>query len=206
MDNINSREYWNNRFASNWLDSHGPEQTTFFTELAVENIPKDMKSNYFLGKMKFVDYGCAEGDGLQVWEKSFPSLSLTGFDFSKKSIELAKDKYPQFKFKVRDLISSATNFRKTDIVYCSNLLEHITNWEDAIEKLAQFARHVLILQVPLQEEHLHPEHVNRFITGDFPETLSGGRLHRVEIISIDCRNFDPSYWDGEQALVYYERR
>ena len=38
-DNLNSKEYWDHRFETDWEAMHGREQSQFFAKLALEHFP-----------------------------------------------------------------------------------------------------------------------------------------------------------------------
>ena len=40
--NINSKEYWDERFDTNWLDYAGDKQTLFFAELLCGMLPQSL--------------------------------------------------------------------------------------------------------------------------------------------------------------------
>ena len=40
--NINSKEYWNHRFDTDWLDYAGDRQTIFFADLLCQMLPEEL--------------------------------------------------------------------------------------------------------------------------------------------------------------------
>jgi SAM-dependent methyltransferase len=52
---------------------------------------------------KILDYGCGKGDFYQFLKERNISVRYTGFDINEQLISLAKDKFPECRFKVFDI-------------------------------------------------------------------------------------------------------
>ena len=63
---VNSKDYWDNRFQTNWESYLGREQTEFFLNLLLENLPFEIVQQMESKKWSVCDAGCAEGDGTNL--------------------------------------------------------------------------------------------------------------------------------------------
>jgi len=78
---INSDDYWDRRFAEDWESSQGNAQSRFFARLAIENLPRWLIDQLQHQPLTLCDWGCAEGDGTDVWASYVDSDRITGVDF-----------------------------------------------------------------------------------------------------------------------------
>ena len=85
-DSINSNAYWDNRFKSNWDIFEGPAQSRFFSQIAIEHLPKWFIEQIKRNNLTFADWGCAQGDGSGVWVSYIDPSQITGIDFSLAAI------------------------------------------------------------------------------------------------------------------------
>ena len=68
---INSQEYWNGRFRTDWENYSGNEQTKYFASLLNEMVPSWLINEINENEYEICDLGCAEGDALAVYRKVF---------------------------------------------------------------------------------------------------------------------------------------
>lgn len=200
MKNINKEKYWNKRFSNNWTEFGGIEQTKFFADLALKNIPRQLIKEIKKNKYSICDAGCAEGQGAEEFKKAFPNSNVFGFDFSKIAINLAQKKISNISFFVENI--NKLN-KKFDVIYCSNTLEHLSNPQKIINHLISQTNKHLIIQIPFQEKMLLNEHVNSFDYKNFPL-----KIH--DFILTFCRIKDTSinsskYWPGKQLIAIYSK-
>lgn len=84
--NINSKEYWENRFITgDWEKSGGRKSTRLFALAQIDHII--IPRNY-AGSV--LDFGYGLGDVFAVYRKYFPNADLIGIDISEAAIELCK--------------------------------------------------------------------------------------------------------------------
>src|SRR5437867_21515 len=105
MEKINSNSYWNTRFAEDWESSHGPDQSRFFARVAIEHLPDWLISQLKREALTLVDWGCATGDGTDVWTEYVDRKQLVGIDFSFVAIDQATQRYPAIHFVAEDWLS-----------------------------------------------------------------------------------------------------
>ena len=73
MVNINTKQYWDNRFTHNWEKWNGRLQTRYFAE---DQAPYLELPPNFDGII--LDFGCGLGDAMPIYRKNFPKAKLIG--------------------------------------------------------------------------------------------------------------------------------
>lgn len=196
---VNSKEYWDFRFDSDWENYNGSMQTEFFAKLLLKNLPPEIKKELTNLNYSVLDFGCAKGQLCNEIYKICPHLDITGLDFSEAAIKHAKSLYPYIKFRTSPLLYDLDLF---DIILCSNTLEHFENPYHILELFSVIAKKYLIILVPYKDLIKHDsEHVYRFDESSFKEEMFGFvKIH--EHIEDTTRS---GFWNGEQILVIYKK-
>ena len=201
-DLINSREYWDHRFATDWEENSGAAQSRFFAKLAAEAIPEWLRQAVRRDALRVCDWGCANGDGTDYFMRAL-GWDMTGVDFSDVAIHEAKRRYPAIDFRCEDWLTQAP-CDVFDVVFSSNTLEHFTDPWGVFEKICCFASKFIVLLLPYEEYIRHPEHVATFDAHRIPLTPSEHwSLVRSDVIDASIRT--PSYWPGLQIFLIYAR-
>ncbi|MEA2691445.1 MAG: hypothetical protein QOJ16_832 [Acidobacteriota bacterium] len=192
---VNSREYWEDRFAADWAAHGGYEQSRVFMDLLVHYLPAAIFEEIAAGALSLLDCGCATGDGTAVLRERFPGSPVAGCDWSAGAIATARDRHPGIEFFTADF---TTLDRPADVLLSSNCFEHLERPLSALSRLLSLARRWVLLLVPFYEGYPpHPEHVRVVHAATFPERLDGWVLESRIVIP-------PSpVWAGEQALLLY---
>ncbi|WP_186786110.1 methyltransferase domain-containing protein [Paenibacillus agilis] len=195
---VNTKEYWDDRFDTDWEENKGREQTGYFVNLAIKEFPewlsKDIKDN----KLSFCDAGCAEGDGVHVLSQFFAENELVGMDFSESAIHKAKLAYPNLNFICGNIQELS---KKYDVLFSSNTFEHFLNPMESIRKLTEVTAKYIILLLPFQEYDRISEHFYTFDYNTFPVAMNNFNL--VHFNEIDCRRDPKTPWYGKQVFVVY---
>lgn len=195
---LNQQTYWDERFRTNWESYQGKEQTSFFSQLALEHFPNWLKQEILENKLSICDAGCAEGQGTKLLHDFFKNSHVVGIDFSQEAINKAKNYYPEVSFSAQDVRQLDQSY---DIVFTSNTLEHFENPFEIAEQLMNKTNRYFVMLVPFNELNRIKEHFFTFTTSSFPL-----RLHSFSLIhfkEIDTSKMQPTYWDGQQILVIY---
>lgn len=196
---INSKEYWDQRFQSgDWDENQGESQTIFFTELAYQLLPEPLKRELGQSRWRILDIGCAEGGGTALLADQFPNCNVTGFDFSPAAIELAQKRHPQCSFVVGDLYQEIP---KADVIFSSNTLEHLHNPQTIMEKMCCAASKYVILLLPFEDELQIAEHINFFSLSSFSIHINNCCLEYFLID--DCTAQEGTLWPGSQCLLVF---
>jgi len=96
---------------------------------------------------KVLDIGC--GNGALTFEVAKKAKKVVGIDLDKKNIKIAKKKYwaPNIEYLVGDATKDLPN-QKFDVIILSNVLEHIKNRVEFLQKIKNLAPKILI-RVPM---------------------------------------------------------
>ncbi len=202
---VNSSAYWDTRFVEDWESSNGPAQSRFFSQIAIENLPRWLIEQLQRQSLTLCDWGCALGDGTEVWASYIDSGQLTGVDFSSTAIEKAAQRYPSIKFLNEDWLDAQVNKRSVfDVIFSSNTLEHFCKPYDVLKILCDRASKAVVLVIPYRELNLHHEHCYTFLPANIPPTIGDGfRLVWSKVV--DCRHLPNTHWSGEQIILVYAK-
>ena len=203
-DNLNSKEYWDHRFETDWEAMHGREQSQFFARLALEHLPSWFFTLARTQEFTFCDWGCAEGDGTKVLSSYFGPDRVCGIDFSAKAIEKARRFYTDIQFVVEDWLTDTESKTCYDVVFSSNTLEHFRRPYEVLNRLLGRAGKCVVLLLPFREYDLHPEHYHTFVDDNIPFVLSSEFLLAHAQV-LNSKAVMPAYWQGEQILLIYAR-
>ena len=200
MGNINTHEYWDNRFATDdWEAYAGDDQSAFFSKIAIVSFPTWLTDDIKNNPWSISDWGCAEGGGTSVLSSTFPTCSVTGYDFSDAAISKAMRKHSVCNFQQGNI---HTDVKTSDIIFSSNTLEHIENPMPVMDCLISHAKKYAIFVLPFEDNSGIVEHVNKFTLDDFPSVTQNHYLEYLRVI--DCRFLEKSYfWYGKQILLVY---
>jgi GT2 family glycosyltransferase/glycosyltransferase involved in cell wall biosynthesis/SAM-dependent methyltransferase len=192
---VNSREYWDQRFSTDWEKLGGRQQSHSFMDLLVKYLPARVAEEIEAGALSILDCGCALGDGTAVLATEFPRSRISGFDFSASAVDSARRAHPGIDFFVSDF---ETLERGADVLIVSHCLEHLPRPVSALKSLASRARRYLLVLVPYLESYPpHHEHRRVVHATTFPEEVDGW-------VSADRVVLPPTAtWMGNQLLLVY---
>ncbi len=196
---VNSKDYWNMRFDTNWEEYAGSQQTEFFAKIACDMFPEWFIRNVKQEQYTFCDIGCALGNGVDIISK-FLGIRVTGIDFSEEAIKKAKEMYPWYEF-YRDDVRNLSIDKNYDIVYCSNVLEHFANPWDIAKNLSKISTHYIILLFPFREELDIHEHLYKFDTNLIPLEINGFNL--IYVNTINGADIENSFYPDQQIFLIY---
>ena len=202
MEEINSKAYWDQRFASNWESHSGPRYTYFHGEVLLRHLPEWLVSEINQQKLSICDWGCAEGDAVNIFTSRFPANRVCGVDFAAPAIESAKKNYPGCKFFCQNWLTDSVG-EKYDIIYSSHTLEHFrTPFQVMAENLLPRANRYLVVMVPFAEnpQKMDPEHFFRFIPEVIPQKLGNWDCVFYKVIN-SLKEDD--FWRGIQVLLVF---
>lgn len=198
---INSKEYWEKRFAEkDWEINEGREQTSFFYNLLFKMLPQWIISDIINNKMTIADLGCAEGQGTAILSERFGN-NVTGTDASPSAIETARKLYKDIRFEVGDLLHMSEIY---DVCVISNVLEHFTAPFEIAKNIVKNCRSYMIIMLPFEEEPLMKEHMVSFFYNNIPIAIN--RMNLVHFSEVDCRVMPNTQFFAKQILLVYSSK
>ncbi len=200
---INSVNYWNKRFAEDWVAQGGCQQTAFFAELCCRELPDWLVDELRARKCSIFDYGCALGDALPVWRRAFPDSTIRGGDVAQVALGMARALHPGFEFVDVNAIGELAKI--ADLVFCSNTLEDFENWQQVLLRLSRHAKEYLLLVVPFEEDNRIEEHFCTFEFDSLPARLPAGK-RLLHLGVVDAGAEPDSQWNGHQLIAIYGKK
>lgn len=197
---VNSVEYWNQRFETDWNEFDGEGQTIFFANTLCNMLPQWLIDELRENKYSVGDLGCADGDALPIWNDIFKGCSICGEDFAESAIINARKKYPEFRYLVSDIMEPQGK-RQYDVVISSNTVEHFKNTKEVLKNICARSNKYTLIMIPYREdESLTDEHEVDFHTDKIPQYIENDML----IYAKSCQCNSP-YYPGEQILLIYSK-
>lgn len=201
---INSKEYWEERFKTkDWEYKGGAGQTIFFSKLILRFTPDEIKKDIKENSLSICDWGCAEGDGTYVFSQEFSTSKITGIDISETAIITARTRYRNFADQIEFLACDVDEMGTYDVIISSNTLEHFKCPYEVVKRLTKHANRYLILLVPFQERERIEEHFYTFEYGNIPLYVDNFGLKFFS--EIDCKQMEGNYWPGKQILLIFKK-
>jgi ubiquinone/menaquinone biosynthesis C-methylase UbiE len=145
--------------------------------------------------LKVLDAGCGEGHLLEKLRKKSPKNTYYGIDITDVALKRAKERCPGAKIKSMDVsaISFAGGF--FDVVVCTEVLEHIDDYEAVAKELKRVLKkggrliitfpnetlwtlsRALLLRTPFKV----PDHVNSFSPGKIKQIMGMKAVRQVNL-------------------------
>mgnify|MGYP001594952259 CR=1 FL=1 len=147
MDNVNYEQWWGDYDELNRLNP----ATQIRTKI-IADVLKDHKYK------KILDVGCGTGELLEYLHAKFPEKELHGTDISKKALEILKKKGITKGIFLANLERVIKLDGKYDVVVCSEVIEHLKNWENAIYALKGCVNKNGIVIITTQSGKIYPHH------------------------------------------------
>ena len=141
--NVNTKAYWDERFASgSWESNRGRQQTADFArgQIPFLRIPAD-----FTGTL--LDFGCGLGDAFPIYRRQYPRATLIGMDLSASAIALCHREYGGI---ATFLQGDHTAAPRSDIIIASNVFEHLSDDQQVARVLLTACTSLKII-VPYKE-------------------------------------------------------
>lgn len=192
---VNSREWWDDYFRRHWDSYNGSGQTRHFMERLLENLPGEVLTYLNSEPRQILDWGCAQGQGVETLQRAFPNSPVAGLDCSAAALETARTLFPNGEW-IHHVEGDIP--RLFDVIVCSNTLEHFAHPLEALRRLLAATRGLCIALVPYNEHPLCPFHPAQFREESFPEHVGSAVRVCARVIEVS-----PEFWKGRQLLVVY---
>ncbi|MFC4821665.1 methyltransferase domain-containing protein [Dokdonella ginsengisoli] len=198
-DEVNSKDYWNRRFRTDWREFGGPQQTEMFARIALRLMPPWLSTDIHANMRSLLDAGCAEGEAVALFRRRFGhDCRIEGIDFSEEAVERASAKHGDG-FRTGDLTALDSDF---DVIFSSNTLEHFPDPLAVLDAWTAHAKHHVVLLLPFWEWRRESEHAFTFDHASLPASIAG----RFVCTHFDVQNtakMPNTSWYGFQALIVY---
>ena len=130
-------------------------------------------SKYTKGK-KFLDVGCNVGFAVEAARQL--GLNANGIDVDNTAIDMANDLFPGCTFTADSVESVAEQGKKFDVIYCSEVIEHLSSLDNFVESLLKILepKGVLLVTTPDMGHFSLTKDINKLITSKWirpPEHL-----------------------------------
>lgn len=205
MDDLNSREAWNQSFSGEWQANRGDAQTSFFAKVFLTHLPPAFHALIQQGALSIVDWGCALGDALPLLRQAFPASPLSGLDISDVAIGQAQKRYPNLNYYCQSLAEFCQTHPRPQIIYTSNCLEHFPEPLEIMRtELFPYVEDYLMILVPFKEFQLGKGHLHSFDEQSFPRSFNTDPPFGLCFAQvINTAAYAQSHWRGQQLLLIY---
>src|SRR3989344_4688967 len=97
---------------------------------------------------KILDAGAGEGFTIDKIQKEGIGEEIEGIEYSQDAINLAKEHHPNAKIARGDIHNLSFPDNTFDLVLCTEVLEHVTDPENALKELVRVSSKYVVLTVP----------------------------------------------------------
>lgn len=136
-----------------------------------------------LSVSSLLDVGCGNGEFLLQTHKAMPGVQFTGADVAAELISSNRLRMPMFNFETLDIGRDILPVRY-DAVTCMEVIEHCTDYEEVIVRLAEMTRRWLFITVPcgpLFEIDRRVGHVKHFHAEEMRKALSRAGMKTIKM-------------------------
>jgi SAM-dependent methyltransferase len=144
-----------------------------------------------------LDVGCGQGSLLAELKLEFPHIEPHGVDISRSAIELARQRLPDGQFAVLD-ISRETLNEKSDLVICSEVLEHIRDDDTALRNLRKMVGKHLVISTPqgrMRGFEREVGHVRNYARGELVDKIEKTGFAVISVVEWGFPFYSPLYRD-----------
>ncbi|MFA6888191.1 MAG: class I SAM-dependent methyltransferase [Candidatus Woesearchaeota archaeon] len=142
-----------------------------------------------------LDVGCGDGYLSYYLQKKKPSLMYYGIDKSIIRLKRISQKVPFVKKALADITCIPLKSNSIDLVICSEVLEHISNYHKALTELLRVTKKYLIITIPnnqeltqiicphCQKKHYLSGHLHKFTKQSINTDLNQFSSAKITLIS-----------------------
>lgn len=107
-------DFWASKYHKLWVQKYSLKPTRDYILKAIDE-KKSNKENISL-----LDLGCGPGELIEALGKEHPAFQITGIDYSKKMIEISKQKNPKATHKCMDAAELGSLKKTFDFILCTH--------------------------------------------------------------------------------------
>lgn len=163
------------------------------------------------GTVSIIDIGCGDGTYSHTLKTLRPQVSVTGIDPAADAISTAKEKFPEVKFNVGDLLDPSTlPSTKYDLGIIRGVLHHLPDAAAGIINATILSDKILIIEpngnnpiLKWIEKHsqYHIDHEEQSFSSD--QLTKWCNAAGLKIISLDYIGFVPFFFPTALAKIIY---
>ena len=130
-----------------------------------------------------LDVGCGNGEFLLEIQKAIPKVQLTGADVAAELLTSNRLRMPELRFDILNIEKDILPERY-DAIVCMEVIEHCTDYQAVIGRLAKMANQWLLLTVPcgpLFEIDRRVGHVKHFNPEEIRQALSKAGMKTIKL-------------------------
>lgn len=142
-----------------------------------------------------LDIGCGEGSNLLFFKSNWPGVELAGADVSAAALELTRKVVPEARLYGFDSQKEKLD-RQFDLVFCSDVLEHIPEDEAVIKNLyAMTGKYCLVatMQGRMRDFEKTIGHVRNYKYGELAEKMRAAGFKNLRIVEWGWPLYSPLY-------------
>ncbi|HRJ56949.1 MAG TPA: class I SAM-dependent methyltransferase [Anaerolineales bacterium] len=143
------------------------------------------------------DIGCGEGSNLAFIKTRFPKAKLHGFDVSQTALESAQKRIVDAKFSILD-IQTETPSEVFDLVFCSDVVEHLKNDTAAIQNIRKITgKYALIatIQGRMRRNEMSIGHIRNYNYGELKQKVEEAGFEVLQVIEWGFPLYSPLFRD-----------
>jgi 2-polyprenyl-3-methyl-5-hydroxy-6-metoxy-1,4-benzoquinol methylase len=147
-------KYWKSVKNKQIWDS--AEYKEFYTLLIDELVQR----NHDLNSKEWADVGCGSGTLLIYLKEKYKPQSIWGFEVAQSALDITAERLPEARLKVYNLYETPSE--QFDVIFCTEVLEHLLHPDLAIQNLQKRMRanSTLIITVPNGRVDTWNGHIN----------------------------------------------
>lgn len=142
------------------------------------------------------DIGCGEGSNLAFLKTQFPNAKLYGFDVSQTALDSAR-KHIDAEFSILDIQAETPNI-KFDLVFCSDVIEHLENDTAAIQNIKKITgKYAMIatIQGRMRRNERSIGHVRNYKYGELRQKVEAAGFNVMRMIEWGFPLYSPLFRD-----------
>jgi len=97
---------------------------------------------------RVLEIGCGEGFVLGFLSTLHPEVKYLGIDIDSQQLKLLKEHFPTIITSQEDIINTDPAGRNFDLVLAIEVLEHINDYQKALNNISQFSNKYILISVP----------------------------------------------------------
>jgi SAM-dependent methyltransferase len=171
------------------------------------------------GMTSVLDVGCGTGVMFELCRERWPDIDYLGIDVTAQFVAAARQRFPAdvARFQEGSLYELAKVPGVYDAVLCRHILEHLPDWEPAVQRMYERARRkvIVVFYLPPRPLRLRRKRDERFERDFFTHTYDLGRFvdHLLNGLTPHPREVrihprqgtsDPRFRWGDRENIIYE--